>query len=111
MIINLDFKGNMYTLIIDYFATGEGRHVWIARVGALNKEDAKDKFRKAFVTFANDKAAWDYYSIGLDIYDDNIKEERKVAKQQIKNLLKNYFTDSLLKSHIDFSMSFHYNFS
>jgi len=100
----------MYTGVIDYFATGEGRSVWVARVGGATIEQAKEHFKNSFKSF-DDVTFWDYFSIGLDVYDDGIKEERAKAKKILDSLLKRRLVNSLFTEYIDWSMKLHYNFS
>jgi hypothetical protein len=56
-----------WTVIIEYFATGEGTHVWYQRVYGGTKEGAIETFRSTF--FANDsEEAWAFWSIGVTVH-------------------------------------------
>jgi hypothetical protein len=57
-----------WTVIIEYFATGEGTHVWYQRVHGGTKIAAIANFRETF--FANDSdEAWAFWSIGMTVYE------------------------------------------
>jgi hypothetical protein len=57
-----------WTVIIEYFATGEGTHVWYQRVHGGTKIAAIANFRETF--FANDSdEAWAFWSIGMMVYE------------------------------------------
>jgi hypothetical protein len=56
-----------WTLIIDYAATGEGRHVWYQRSHASSKALAIEEFRETFFKHDDDKA-WTFWSQGLEVH-------------------------------------------
>jgi hypothetical protein len=58
-----------YVITIDYFATGEGRHIWQGLVMAPDEEAAKEKFRKNFQKDFDMDDAWAFWSQGLSIRD------------------------------------------
>jgi hypothetical protein len=53
--------------MIEYFATGEGLHIWIGIFRADDEAAAKVIFRKAFPEDFSDKMYWDFISKGLQI--------------------------------------------
>ncbi len=56
-----------WTVLIDYMATGEGRHVWYKRSHAATEAEAIDDFRTQF--FGNDTPeAWAFWSKGIEVY-------------------------------------------
>jgi hypothetical protein len=56
-----------WTVLIDYMATGEGRHVWYKRSHASTEAEAIEDFRMRF--FSDDTPeAWEFWSKGLEVY-------------------------------------------
>ena len=58
---------NGWTVVSDYFATGEGRHVYYLRSSADSEAGARDDFRSRFFKDANDQH-WDWILIGLEVH-------------------------------------------
>ena len=58
---------NGWTVVSDYFATGEGRHVYYLRSSADSEAEARDDFRARFFKDANDQY-WDWILIGLKVH-------------------------------------------
>jgi hypothetical protein len=56
-----------WTVVSDYFATGEGRHVYYLRSGARTEEEARDEFRTRFFKDASDEH-WNWMLIGLELH-------------------------------------------
>jgi hypothetical protein len=56
-----------WTVVSDYFATGEGRHVYYLRSSASSEEEARDHFRTRFFKDANDQH-WAWVLIGLEVH-------------------------------------------
>jgi hypothetical protein len=60
-------NANGWTVLIDYMATGEGRHVWYKRSQAVTEPEAIEDFRIQF--FGNDTPeAWEFWSKGIEVY-------------------------------------------
>jgi hypothetical protein len=55
-----------WTVISDYFATGEGRHVYYLQSSARSEEEARDHFRTRFFKDTNDQH-WAWVLIGLEV--------------------------------------------
>jgi hypothetical protein len=56
-----------WTVLIDYMATGEGRHVWYKRSHAATESEAIEDFRTQF--FGDDTPeAWAFWSKGIEVY-------------------------------------------
>ena len=58
---------NGWTVISDYFATGEGRHVYYLRSSADSEAGARDDFRARFFKDANDQH-WEWILVGLEVH-------------------------------------------
>ena len=58
---------NGWTVVSDYFATGEGRHVYYLPSSADSEAEARDDFRARFFKEADDKH-WAWILIGLEVY-------------------------------------------
>jgi hypothetical protein len=56
-----------WTVVSDYFATGEGRHVYYLRSSASSEAEARDEFRTRFFKDANDEH-WNWILIGLEVH-------------------------------------------
>ena len=56
-----------WTVISDYFATGEGRHVHYLRSSASSEEEARGAFRARFFKDADDKH-WEWVLIGVEVH-------------------------------------------
>ena len=56
-----------WTLTIDYFATGEGRHVYYLRSHASNEQEARVHFQEHFFAEVSEDA-WAFWSLGLQIH-------------------------------------------
>lgn len=57
----------LYTITIDYFATGEGRHVWLALVVVDDKDEAIKIFRGLFPNDFSNEESWKHYSLDMEI--------------------------------------------
>jgi hypothetical protein len=57
-----------WTLLIDYFATGEGTHVWYKRVHDGTREAAVASFRASFFADSTEEA-WAFWSQGLEVHE------------------------------------------
>lgn len=68
--INEEVK--IYTLSIQYFATGEGFHIYIGVVRSVNKEDAISLFREN--SFKDNDDAWNFYKKGLEVSEGMDKD-------------------------------------
>ena len=83
----------VYTCVIEYFATGEGFHVYIGVVRASGRMQAIRLFRDHF-KFFNNPRGWNYFKKGM------------VVKSGLdKSVLNNYLSPSLI-SHIERTPSF-----
>ena len=79
--INID---NHYLCILDYYATGEGRTIYVSVEAAKNKTAATKKFMRSF--FSNDcKDTIDYFSQGLYIANMDNKKENGEALKMVKD--------------------------
>ena len=58
---------NGWTVIWDYFATGEGRHVYYLRSSADSEAATRDDFRARFFKDADDRH-WEWILIGLEVH-------------------------------------------
>jgi hypothetical protein len=56
-----------WTVVSDYFATGEGRHVYYLRSNASSEMEARDHFRARFFKDADDQH-WAWMLIGLEVH-------------------------------------------
>jgi hypothetical protein len=56
-----------WTVVSDYFATGEGRHVYYLRSSASSETEAQDEFRTRFFKDADDQH-WEWMLIGLEVH-------------------------------------------
>jgi hypothetical protein len=56
-----------WTVVSDYSATGEGRHVYYLRSFAGSEEAARDEFRARFFQDADDQH-WAWVLIGLEVH-------------------------------------------
>jgi hypothetical protein len=56
-----------WTVVSDYFATGEGRHVYYLRSFASSETEARDHFRARFFKDASDEH-WNWMLIGLELH-------------------------------------------
>ena len=76
-----------YTCTIEYFATGEGLHVYIGIVRATSRLDAIKKFRKHF-KFFDAPRCWNYFKIGLEIKNgiDNNKLSEYLSPKLIRHI-------------------------
>ena len=58
---------NGWTVVSDYFATGEGRHIYYLRSYSSSEAQARDHFRSRFFKDANDQL-WAWILIGLEVH-------------------------------------------
>lgn len=56
-----------WTVISDYFATGEGRHVHYLRSFSSTEAEARDEFRARFFKAADDQH-WAWVLVGLEVH-------------------------------------------
>lgn len=78
----------LYIGIIDYYATGEGRHLWLAFCSGTNEQEAKVSFLKRFPDIP------EYYQSGL-IITDNIEDENLLEWQDIVKEPYNWLKDKV----------------
>ena len=58
---------NGWTVVSDYFATGEGRHVYYLKSYSSSEAQARDHFRARFFKDADDQL-WAWILIGLEVH-------------------------------------------
>jgi hypothetical protein len=56
-----------WTVVSDYFATGEGRHVYYLRSSVSSEAEARDHFKARFFKDADDQH-WAWILIGLEVH-------------------------------------------
>jgi hypothetical protein len=56
-----------WTVVSDYFATGEGRHVYYLRSNASSEAEAREEFRARFFKDADDNH-WEWVLIGVEVH-------------------------------------------
>jgi hypothetical protein len=56
-----------WTVVSDYFATGEGRHVYYLRSSARSEAEAREHFRARFFKDSDDQH-WAWILIGLEVH-------------------------------------------
>jgi hypothetical protein len=59
-------KLKTYTCVVEYFATGEGFHVYLGVVKATSRQEAIKSFRNHFKFFDKPRC-WNYFKIGLEV--------------------------------------------
>lgn len=88
-------KIHSYTISIDYFATGEGRHVWTGILAAEDEDQARRRFRDAFPDDFTDGDGWRYFSLGLNIKEGIDTKQLWMLSQGMLKFLEN--TDPSLR--------------
>jgi hypothetical protein len=56
-----------WTVIWDYFATGEGHHIYYLRSSASSEAEARDEFKARFFKDA-DEQHWEWVLLGLEVH-------------------------------------------
>lgn len=105
---NLDpLKTNMCTVIINYFATGEGvtSAVMYTRGYGPHADRKKNALENAARVFG------EYYAAGAEVYDGmvfNFPGSELLVSEMLKNKLINFVRDA---GGLEYSASMHFNFS
>lgn len=82
-----------YTCVVEYFATGEGFHVYLGVVRATSRQKAIKSFRNHFKFFDKPRC-WNYFKIGLEVSNG-------IDRHKLSNYLSHRLI-SHIKQHLAF---------
>ena len=95
----------LYTTHTDYFATGEGRTVFIHITYAENQEDAKNKMKEKI-----GGKYGEYFILGAESVE-GVSEDHETLKSFVPLHRIQQMRDNEGKAQIDFYMEHHLNFA